>query len=250
MCVYVQMSTLCYCTATGRGSHLHRRSVNLRGSIATTPDMTFGGTISYPPFIYVLFTFFLLYFCVRVCSILFSAIVCRFCLAAMFFSCLGFLSSFYVCFFSEFGLPVFLQCILYDCVLWYFCSCQCTIIINTITFPALNMMKPFVQIMISAFEIDTMLYPFPLCLPRKLIDRIYCFEFLTLQQQAVVEKFALCEDHLAKLLEWVTKVEQDIASVGGPKERVDDLRNQINSLKVSPSVTTQSYNFRFESTLY
>lgn len=112
------------------------------------------------------------------------------------------------------------------------------------------MMKPFVQIMISAFEIDTMLYPFPLCLPRKLIDRIYCFEFLTLQQQAVVEKFALCEDHLAKLLEWVTKVEQDIASVGGPKERVDDLRNQINSLKVSPSVTMQSYNFRFESTLY
>lgn len=52
------------------------------------------------------------------------------------------------------------------------------------------------------------------------------------QQQAVVEKFALCEDHLAKLLEWITKIEQDIASVGGPKERVDDLRNQINSLKV------------------
>nr|XP_040232049.2 dystonin isoform X27 [Anopheles coluzzii] len=49
--------------------------------------------------------------------------------------------------------------------------------------------------------------------------------------QAVIEKFALCEDHLAKLLEWITRVEQDIAAVGGPKERVDDLRNQINSLK-------------------
>nr|XP_049464786.1 microtubule-actin cross-linking factor 1 isoform X45 [Anopheles coluzzii] len=50
-------------------------------------------------------------------------------------------------------------------------------------------------------------------------------------KQAVIEKFALCEDHLAKLLEWITRVEQDIAAVGGPKERVDDLRNQINSLK-------------------
>ncbi|XP_065091747.1 dystonin isoform X43 [Ochlerotatus camptorhynchus] len=59
--------------------------------------------------------------------------------------------------------------------------------------------------------------------------------------QAVVEKFALCEDHLAKLLEWITKVEQDIASVGGPKERVDDLRNQINSLKqIKDDIDAQS----------
>ena len=56
--------------------------------------------------------------------------------------------------------------------------------------------------------------------------------YLRNPQQAVIEKFALCEDHLAKLLEWITRVEQDIAAVGGPKERVDDLRNQINSLKV------------------
>ncbi|XP_062535716.1 uncharacterized protein LOC134204925 isoform X3 [Armigeres subalbatus] len=61
------------------------------------------------------------------------------------------------------------------------------------------------------------------------------------QRQAVVEKFALCEDHLAKLLEWITKVEQDIASVGGPKERVDDLRNQINSLKqIKDDIDAQS----------
>ncbi|XP_055591408.1 dystonin isoform X36 [Uranotaenia lowii] len=59
--------------------------------------------------------------------------------------------------------------------------------------------------------------------------------------QAVVEKFALCEDHLSKLLEWITRVEQDIASVGGPKERVDDLRNQINSLKqIKDDIDTQS----------
>ncbi|EAT45935.1 AAEL002829-PA, partial [Aedes aegypti] len=61
------------------------------------------------------------------------------------------------------------------------------------------------------------------------------------QRQAVVEKFALCEDHLAKLLEWITKVEHEIASVGGPKERVDDLRNQINSLKqIKDDIDAQS----------
>ncbi|XP_050095425.1 dystonin isoform X6 [Anopheles aquasalis] len=59
--------------------------------------------------------------------------------------------------------------------------------------------------------------------------------------QAVIEKFALCEDHLAKLLEWITRVEQDIAVVGGPKERVDDLRNQINSLKqIKEDIDAQS----------
>ncbi|XP_035790475.1 dystonin-like isoform X10 [Anopheles albimanus] len=60
-------------------------------------------------------------------------------------------------------------------------------------------------------------------------------------KQAVIEKFALCEDHLAKLLEWITRIEQDIAAVGGPKERVDDLRNQINSLKqIKEDIDAQS----------
>uniref|UniRef100_A0A182WG21 Uncharacterized protein n=1 Tax=Anopheles minimus TaxID=112268 RepID=A0A182WG21_9DIPT len=70
---------------------------------------------------------------------------------------------------------------------------------------------------------------------RESIDLVQAREkgylLLAEQRQAVIEKFALCEDHLAKLLEWITRVEQDIAAVGGPKERVDDLRNQINSLK-------------------
>ncbi|XP_055645254.1 dystonin-like, partial [Toxorhynchites rutilus septentrionalis] len=70
-------------------------------------------------------------------------------------------------------------------------------------------------------------------------DRGYLM--LAEQRQAVVEKFALCEDHLSKLLEWITKVEQDIASIGGPKERVDDLRNQINSLKqIKDDIDAQS----------
>jgi hypothetical protein len=61
------------------------------------------------------------------------------------------------------------------------------------------------------------------------------------QQQAVIEKFALCEETLSGLLKWISQVEQKIATVGGPKERIDELRNQINSLKVS---------FRFVSNLW
>lgn len=52
-------------------------------------------------------------------------------------------------------------------------------------------------------------------------------------QQAVIEKFNLCEDNLAGLLKWIGQVEQKIALVGGPKEYIDELRNQINVLKVS-----------------
>lgn len=51
-------------------------------------------------------------------------------------------------------------------------------------------------------------------------------------QQAVIEKFAICEENLSQLLRWITEVEYKISSVGGPKERIDELRNQINLLKV------------------
>lgn len=52
------------------------------------------------------------------------------------------------------------------------------------------------------------------------------------QQQAVIEKFALCEETLTQFLKWITEIENKIASVGGPRERIDELRNQINLLKV------------------
>lgn len=55
------------------------------------------------------------------------------------------------------------------------------------------------------------------------------------KQQAVIEKFNLCEDNLSGLLKWIGQIEQKIASVGGPKEYIDDLRNQINLLKVKIS---------------
>ncbi|XP_031629933.1 microtubule-actin cross-linking factor 1 isoform X28 [Contarinia nasturtii] len=50
-------------------------------------------------------------------------------------------------------------------------------------------------------------------------------------KQAVIEKFNLCEDNLSGLLKWIGQIEQKIASVGGPKEYIDELRNQINLLK-------------------
>lgn len=54
----------------------------------------------------------------------------------------------------------------------------------------------------------------------------------------VIEKFALCEENLSQLLKWITEVEYKIASVGGPKERIDELRNQINLLKVERQIKT------------
>ncbi|XP_070505713.1 microtubule-actin cross-linking factor 1 isoform X14 [Chironomus tepperi] len=50
-------------------------------------------------------------------------------------------------------------------------------------------------------------------------------------KQAVIEKFALCEENLTHLLKWISDIENKISSVGGPKERIDELRNQINLLK-------------------
>ncbi|XP_037048333.1 dystonin isoform X45 [Bradysia coprophila] len=59
--------------------------------------------------------------------------------------------------------------------------------------------------------------------------------------QAVIEKFNLCEDNLSGLLKWIAQVEQKIASVGGPKERIDELRNQINVLKqIKDDIDSQS----------
>ncbi|XP_017129684.1 dystonin isoform X36 [Drosophila elegans] len=49
--------------------------------------------------------------------------------------------------------------------------------------------------------------------------------------QAVFEKFNMCEENVNDLLRWVTTVEQKISSVGGPREKIDELRNQINALK-------------------
>ncbi|XP_075166799.1 dystonin-like protein short stop isoform X14 [Haematobia irritans] len=51
------------------------------------------------------------------------------------------------------------------------------------------------------------------------------------QRQAVFEKFNMCEENVNELLKWVYSVEHKIATVGGPREKIDELRNQINALK-------------------
>ncbi|XP_075166809.1 dystonin-like protein short stop isoform X24 [Haematobia irritans] len=50
-------------------------------------------------------------------------------------------------------------------------------------------------------------------------------------KQAVFEKFNMCEENVNELLKWVYSVEHKIATVGGPREKIDELRNQINALK-------------------
>ncbi|XP_055390510.1 dystonin isoform X38 [Condylostylus longicornis] len=60
-------------------------------------------------------------------------------------------------------------------------------------------------------------------------------------KQAVFEKFNLCEETVTGLLKWISTVEQKIARIGGPKEKIDDLRNQINSLKqIKDEIESQS----------
>ncbi|XP_054090020.1 microtubule-actin cross-linking factor 1 isoform X18 [Zeugodacus cucurbitae] len=51
------------------------------------------------------------------------------------------------------------------------------------------------------------------------------------QRQAVFEKFNICEESVNELLKWVSTIEHRIANVGGPKEKVDDIRNQTNTLR-------------------
>lgn len=37
---------------------------------------------------------------------------------------------------------------------------------------------------------------------------------------------------MTTLLKWISEIEQKIAVIGGPRERLEEMRNQINSLKV------------------
>jgi dystonin len=50
-------------------------------------------------------------------------------------------------------------------------------------------------------------------------------------QQAVEEKYKLCDETLAKLLQWIGEVEDKIASQDVIHEVEEDLRNKINTMK-------------------
>ncbi|XP_039751273.1 uncharacterized protein LOC120627239 isoform X23 [Pararge aegeria] len=51
-------------------------------------------------------------------------------------------------------------------------------------------------------------------------------------RQAVEEKYRLCDETLSKLLEWIAVVEERLANQETVKEDMDELRNQINILKL------------------
>ncbi|XP_063388361.1 microtubule-actin cross-linking factor 1 [Cydia fagiglandana] len=51
-------------------------------------------------------------------------------------------------------------------------------------------------------------------------------------KQAVEEKYRLCDETLSKLLEWIAVVEERLANQEAVKEDLDELRNQINILKL------------------
>ena len=46
------------------------------------------------------------------------------------------------------------------------------------------------------------------------------------------EKYRLCDESLQKLLQWIAEVEDRLANQDVVHEQVDELRNQINNLKV------------------
>ncbi|XP_020715279.1 dystonin isoform X15 [Ceratitis capitata] len=50
-------------------------------------------------------------------------------------------------------------------------------------------------------------------------------------KQAVFEKFNICEEGVNELLKWVSTIEYKISNIGGPKEKIDDIRNQTNTLR-------------------
>ncbi|XP_061380486.1 dystonin isoform X15 [Danaus plexippus] len=51
-------------------------------------------------------------------------------------------------------------------------------------------------------------------------------------RQAVEEKYRLCDESLSKLLEWIAVVEERLANQEAVREDMDELRNQINVLKL------------------
>lgn len=52
-------------------------------------------------------------------------------------------------------------------------------------------------------------------------------------QQAMEEKYKLCDDILRQLLEWIRELEVQLANQEPANEHLDGIRNQINLLKVS-----------------
>ncbi|XP_074102796.1 dystonin-like protein short stop isoform X15 [Cotesia typhae] len=60
-------------------------------------------------------------------------------------------------------------------------------------------------------------------------------------RQAVQEKYKLCDETLTKLLQWVTEIEDKLAHQDVVKEDIEELRNQINTMRqVKEDIETHS----------
>lgn len=66
-------------------------------------------------------------------------------------------------------------------------------------------------------------------------------------QQAVEEKYKLCDETLTKLLQWISEVEEKIASQDVVREVEEELRNQINTMKVVISISYYSLTDRISN---
>lgn len=64
------------------------------------------------------------------------------------------------------------------------------------------------------------------------------------------EKYRLCDETLSKLLEWIAVVEERLANQEAVKEDIDELRNQINILKVRLLKSSFSLKIYWISKLY
>lgn len=56
------------------------------------------------------------------------------------------------------------------------------------------------------------------------------------------EKYKLCDETLTKLLQWIADVEDKLAHQDVVNEDIEELRNQINSLKVCLAIEEPHVN--------
>jgi hypothetical protein len=66
----------------------------------------------------------------------------------------------------------------------------------------------------------------PKCLP------LLYYSIGTLQQ-AMEERYKLCDDGLARLLVWISNVEGQLANLDTVREDIAELKNQINVIRVN-----------------
>ncbi|XP_036218015.2 microtubule-actin cross-linking factor 1 isoform X16 [Bactrocera oleae] len=83
----------------------------------------------------------------------------------------------------------------------------------------------------SAYELDKLLEAAKELKPKIENVNVAGGRIIREAKQAVFEKFNICEESVNELLKWVSTIEHRIANVGGPKEKIDDIRNQTNILR-------------------